>query len=253
VKDLSALSDFALRAGIDGGMYRLASPIDQKPLRIIASFGEGWDHVSVSRADRIPNWIEMCFVKKKFFDPEELAMQLHPAESEYINNHPRCLHLWKPHDAVIPTPPGIMVGIKGVDNVSKTTAKTLMALLSAAQPSPDEEQAEARCGELEKELAQAKNDRDALADQNEALRSAIEEMRRNPGGDYVDEFVDQVLALPAAPAFDLLNRRDANTLRDAAFAFASFENRKAIEVSAGGVNTCEWLLQRAAKLAKSYD
>ena len=65
-------------------------------LRVVASNGMGWDHVSVSLATRTPTWDEMCWVKDKFFAPEEVAFQLHPARSQYVNYHPFCLHLWRP-------------------------------------------------------------------------------------------------------------------------------------------------------------
>lgn len=65
-------------------------------LSIIASDGFGWDHVSVSLATRCPTWDEMCWVKRLFFEPQEIVMQLHPAESDYVNNHSHCLHLWRP-------------------------------------------------------------------------------------------------------------------------------------------------------------
>lgn len=68
-------------------------------LRVIASDGGGWDHVSVSAKYRCPTWEEMCWVKDKFFGPEEPAMQLHPARSQYVNHHPYCLHLWRPQSA----------------------------------------------------------------------------------------------------------------------------------------------------------
>jgi hypothetical protein len=38
-------------------------------------------------------------------------MQLHVAVKEHINCHPYCLHIWRPHDQVIPLPPSIMVGV----------------------------------------------------------------------------------------------------------------------------------------------
>lgn len=53
----------------------------------------------------------MCFIKDLFFGPNECVMQLHPPKSEYINNHPYCLHLWRPQNIEIPRPPQIMVGI----------------------------------------------------------------------------------------------------------------------------------------------
>lgn len=91
-------------------------------LFIVASDGDecGWEHVSVhvkyetSRREikmRTPTWEEMCFVKNLFFDLEDAVMQLHPPESEWIDNHPHCLHLWRPEFAEIPRPDSILVGI----------------------------------------------------------------------------------------------------------------------------------------------
>lgn len=78
-------------------------------LRVIASWNGGWDHVSVSRPNRCPTWNEMDEVKRLFFRPEEVVMQLHPAEADYINRHPFTLHLWRPHDQAIPQPPKWMI------------------------------------------------------------------------------------------------------------------------------------------------
>ena len=81
-------------------------------LRIIASDGEGWEHVSVSLSDRQPRWNEMCTVKNIFWDKEDCVIQYHPAESEYVNHHPYCLHLWLPVGVSFPIPPSIFVGPK---------------------------------------------------------------------------------------------------------------------------------------------
>lgn len=54
----------------------------------------------------------MSVVKDMFFEEEEAVMQLHPKKSEYVNNHPNCLHLWRPTNGEIPTPPMYLVGIK---------------------------------------------------------------------------------------------------------------------------------------------
>ena len=78
-------------------------------LTIIASDGMGWDHVSVSMADRCPRWEEMDMVKNLFFDPEECVMQLHPPRSTAVNLHTYCLHLWRPQFTEIPRPAVIMV------------------------------------------------------------------------------------------------------------------------------------------------
>lgn len=80
------------------------------PLRVIASSGEGWDHVSVSTESRCPSWNEMEFVKRSFFYPEECVMQLHVPEAEHVNHMPFCLHLWRPTFMVIPRPPNRLVG-----------------------------------------------------------------------------------------------------------------------------------------------
>jgi len=42
-------------------------------------------------------------------------MQLHPPRSKWINNHPYCLHLWRPTKQEIPLPPEIAVGILGLE------------------------------------------------------------------------------------------------------------------------------------------
>ena len=61
---------------------------------------------------RIPTWEEMCKIKSLFWDEEDTVIQYHPAKTEYVNNHPNVLHLWRSIDQVIPTPPTELVGIK---------------------------------------------------------------------------------------------------------------------------------------------
>lgn len=77
-------------------------------LQVVASWGEGWEHVSVSRRDRCPSWEEMEHVARLFW-PNETAMQLHVPASDHINVHPFCLHWWRPIGVEIPMPPGWMV------------------------------------------------------------------------------------------------------------------------------------------------
>jgi hypothetical protein len=114
--------------GFDGdetcGMFLVPSPIDQQPMAVVASCGEEWrpvreyegytglplwDHVSVSRKTRAPNWQELDHIYRLFFRPDETAMQLHVPKSEHVNTHPHCLHLWRPIGAEIPKPPAIFV------------------------------------------------------------------------------------------------------------------------------------------------
>jgi hypothetical protein len=79
---------------------------------VIASDGGGWEHVSVSRRDRAPTWDEMCQVKALFWDADDCVMQLHPPQADYVNNHSRCLHLWRPVGVDLPRPPDWMVGYR---------------------------------------------------------------------------------------------------------------------------------------------
>lgn len=75
---------------------------------------ERWEHVSVQACvrnrSRVPTWKEMCQIKDICWDDEDVVMQLHPRRSQYINQHPSVLHLWRPIDATIPEPPSIFVG-----------------------------------------------------------------------------------------------------------------------------------------------
>jgi hypothetical protein len=83
------------------GMFQ----IPERLLMVIASNGGLWDHVSVSHRDRIPTWEEMEWVKRTFFMAGETAMQLHVPVRDHINNNPMVLHIWRPHNRKIPTPP----------------------------------------------------------------------------------------------------------------------------------------------------
>jgi len=98
------------------GMFHVIGPCS-RPLFIMASMGEPgieWEHVSVSRKQHPPNWEEMCWVKDQFWDEDECVMQLHPPKADYVNNHPNCLHLWRPRNDSIPRPPAGLVGDKAL-------------------------------------------------------------------------------------------------------------------------------------------
>lgn len=101
------------------------------------SDGMDWEHVSVSlikdiaparqrrkkfsMVERCPTWEEMCYIKSVFFNEEESVMQLHPPKSQWVNNHPYCLHLWKPSLIEIPLPLQIMVGSKDLNRKENVT------------------------------------------------------------------------------------------------------------------------------------
>lgn len=102
-------------------------------LRVVASGGdkddpqsEGWEHVSISTATRCPTWDEMCRVKDLFWGEDEAVLQFHPPQSEYVNNHEFCLHLWKPPYQVV-LPPSILVGLKGVGVMTPDVAGLIKA------------------------------------------------------------------------------------------------------------------------------
>jgi len=104
-----------LRVGEDGGWAEahLASSKKDRPAMIVFSWGGGWDHVSVSFPGRTPTWDEMCEVKRMFFHPDEVCVQYHPMESEYVNLHPHCLHIFRcQRPDLVAIPPAWMVGPK---------------------------------------------------------------------------------------------------------------------------------------------
>jgi hypothetical protein len=88
----------------------------------------GWEHVSVSTLKRTPNWLEMSFVKDLFWSEEECVVQFHPPRSEYVNNHPNVLHLWKNKHIQFPMPPSILVGRK---DLGELTYEQVVALRKA--------------------------------------------------------------------------------------------------------------------------
>lgn len=97
----------------DGGCGEILQ-LGKRWASVIWSNGAGWDHVSVAPYNRrvVPTWDDMCRLKDMFFREDEIAVQYHPPKSEYVNNVPNCLHLWRPTEAEMPTPPAILVGIK---------------------------------------------------------------------------------------------------------------------------------------------
>jgi len=92
------------------GVFNVPILSDGHFVRVIASSGGGWDHVSVSLPDRCPNWEEMSIVKRAFFLKDEWAIEYHPPEAKNISVHDYCLHLWRPILDALPIPPPSMVG-----------------------------------------------------------------------------------------------------------------------------------------------
>jgi hypothetical protein len=109
----------------NNGAFDLPSPEPGWRLACVASDGEGWEHVSVHAYNtirtkqRVPKWIEMCYVKRLFWDGDDVVMQLHPREVDYVNVHPHVLHLWRPTELSIPLPPPIFVGPPAVESTGR--------------------------------------------------------------------------------------------------------------------------------------
>lgn len=106
----SVVEHFGSAGDHETGMFRIPSPVDRAIISVVASAGFGWDHVSVSRQNRCPNWQEMEHVKRLFFKEDETAVQFHVPPADHVNDHPNCLHLWRPTGAEMPRPPKWMVG-----------------------------------------------------------------------------------------------------------------------------------------------
>lgn len=117
------IPDILLTTEMDGmnGVFEI--PFENNPkIHFLAIASDGsepdgkmvdWEHVSVRARsmndkgkvyERVPNWMEMCWLKDLFFNDDECVIQFHPAKSEYINTHPNVLHLWRYLKAGFPVP-----------------------------------------------------------------------------------------------------------------------------------------------------
>lgn len=94
-----------------GGIAGVINLPDSGRASVIASWGGGWEHVSVSpkKDYNIPTWVDMCFLKDLFFKDDEVVIQIHPKKEDYVNIKNNCLHLWRPINEVVPTPPKIYI------------------------------------------------------------------------------------------------------------------------------------------------
>ena len=80
------------------GWFRIKLMHWNHALFAIASSTHGWEHVSVSvegQPKKCPTWDQMCVIKAIFWEEEDEVIQVHPAQRNYVNLHPGCLHLWR--------------------------------------------------------------------------------------------------------------------------------------------------------------
>lgn len=96
----------------DGMGGRYYDKINNKWLNFIFSYQMGWEHLSVSMPSRTPTWDQMCMMKDIFWNEDEACVEYHPRKEDYVNMHKHCLHIWKPTNTELPTPPHLLVGFK---------------------------------------------------------------------------------------------------------------------------------------------
>ena len=95
------------------GCFLVKGPV-HRDLLVIASNGGGWEHTSVhivDRPDRTPTWDEMCCVKDIFWGKDDVVLQIHPSEADYVDDHKGTLHLWRDTRRKFKSPLAEMVGI----------------------------------------------------------------------------------------------------------------------------------------------
>ena len=110
--------------------------IDRIDMSFVASWGGGWDHVSVAPLKKkiVPSWDMMCKVKDIFFKPDEAVIQIHPPKDEYVNNMPNCLHLWRCRYKEMVLPPSCFVGIKPGQTTEELMKEIKEAYEKAGEP-----------------------------------------------------------------------------------------------------------------------
>lgn len=56
---------------------------------------DDFEHVMLNPKHRLPTYEEMVSLKDIFWEQNEVAMQVHPAKSQYVNIEKYTLHLWR--------------------------------------------------------------------------------------------------------------------------------------------------------------
>lgn len=76
-------------------------------LRVLVSKDAGRWHLSVSRNDRLPSWLELVECRYRFVPDEVYMVQCLPPRDFWVNEHEFCLHLFETQDRGLI---GIMTG-----------------------------------------------------------------------------------------------------------------------------------------------
>lgn len=114
LEEIKHLPNLLIAQTSEDGGYGVLFRSGKRFASVIWSDGGGWEHVSICPFKRsyTHSWDDMCQLKDMFFKEDEIVVQYHPAKSEYVNNMPNCLHLWRSMNSTFPMPPSIMVGVK---------------------------------------------------------------------------------------------------------------------------------------------
>lgn len=91
-------------------------PLTQKRYWCKFTRAMGWEHLTISGQNKVPDWNVMCKVKDIFWDDEECCIEYHPRKSQYVNNNETCLHIWKPIGVELPEPPTILLGFQDISS-----------------------------------------------------------------------------------------------------------------------------------------
>lgn len=101
----------------NNGVFKI--PLSNRSIAYcIVGDGGNWEHVSVHIREKkgkgrevttTPTWAQMCKIKDHFWGEEDCVVQYHPPKSDYVDNHPNVLHLWRSTESEFNRPPKIFV------------------------------------------------------------------------------------------------------------------------------------------------
>ena len=69
---------------------------------VIHSVEDGLHHISLSNPHRLPTYEEMKTARYRICPDVKYMAQIFPPESEFVNVHPNCLHLYELESREIP-------------------------------------------------------------------------------------------------------------------------------------------------------
>ena len=75
-------------------------------------------------------------VKDIFWNKDEVVIQIHPAEADYVNNVPNCLHLWRCTYREMVLPPSVLVGLRKGQTMEEVKAEPAEAVRLATDLQP---------------------------------------------------------------------------------------------------------------------